>query len=156
MKAFKRRDLNRKKVHQLLKKEGIDNLSLEGHQALSEYLLDPCNNISLQQYFIICSGTMPLKVTEQKLAEIVKEMRFRRDGYTYRDLFNMDQDWEPFFAENAYPYPSGQRRNIDDARLGVDKNKVDTIMKLKSGPPALSMDHAITLACLNDLNTLVN
>lgn len=151
MKAIKRRDRNRRQVQIFLKREGIDNLSLPGHQELSDYLLDPKNNISLQQYFIICSGSIKPSDAHQKLTEIIKEMRFRNDGYTYRDLFSMDQEWESFFRENAYPHPSGQRRNLDDARLGVDKEKVDSIMKLKSGPPILTLEDAITMACLNAL-----
>jgi len=89
-----------------------------------------------------CKDVLP------RLNDLVAEMDFKKDGYTYRDIFNMDQDWEGYFKENAYPHPSGQRRSSNDMRRGVDKEYVDFIMEVKKGPPVLALDEAIEKACM--------
>ena len=80
-----------------------------------------------------------------RLNDLLAEMEFKRNGYTYRDIFTMDRGWIDYFKENAYP--SGQRRQSWDKRRGVDKAHVDFIMSVKDGPPTLNLDDAIAKAC---------
>lgn len=136
-------DANRKKVYKLLKTNGLTE-----NEDFRSFLLDPCNSIFLQSYLIICSGYLPMKQVEAKLKDILSEIKFIQLGnYTFRKLFTMDEEWCEFFKENAYPHPSGQR--VDgEARRGVDKEYVDSIMALKIGPPARTMDDAILELCL--------
>lgn len=139
-------DTNRLRIQKLLKEFGIDNLSNK-HVRFKEFILHPNNTIYLQLYLIICSGYMDYKEAVIRLRDLIAEMDFKKDGYTYRDIFNMDQEWVDYFKENAYPYPSGQRRSESDARRGVDKAYVDFIMSVKKGPPSLNLDDAIIKAC---------
>jgi hypothetical protein len=135
---------NKMHVLNLLKNAGIDNMSA-GHRQFSDYLMNN-NDIVLQQYLIMCAGYFNPKEAQDRLSAMIREMNFCKEGYTYREVFQMDQDWIPFFYENAYP--SGQRRHLDDKRMGVDKSKVDRIMKVKTGPPVVSLDDAIVAVCL--------
>lgn len=147
-------DRNRRKIQKLIKSLGIDNFS-EDHRLFGGFLLDPRNCIHLQIYFIICSGYMKVKDAKERLLEMISEMRFRvAGGYTYRDIFNMDPEWQEFFSENAFPHPSGQRRDRTDMRMGVDKKHVDEIMAIKIGPPSRCLQEAIVESCMAHLKEL--
>lgn len=135
-------DRNRRMVHRIMKE-----YNLETHRKLTEFLLHPNNVPYLQSYLIICSGYMNIKEVIPRLDDLMAEVKFVESGYTYRDLFNLDPDWSDYFKENAYPYPSGQRRSNNDLRRGVDREYVDYIMDIKRGPPPLCLDDAIVKAC---------
>lgn len=138
---------NLKKIKNVMKRMNIDNFS-GMHCTLRDFLLDPKNSVYLQSFMIICSGYMDLSECETRLSEIIKDIEFKMaGGYTYRDLFYMDPDWGEYFKENAYPFPSGQRKSTNDVRRGVDKAYVDEIMKIKEGPPPKNLDEAILEAC---------
>lgn len=139
-------DKNRKLIYKLMKEYGIHNGS-EKYKRLFTFLLNENNAVYLQLYLIICSGYMSVKEVIPRLEDLVAELEFTRDGYTYRDLFNMDSDWSDYFKENAYPYPSGQRKSKSDKRRGVDREYVDFIMSVKKGPPPVDLEQAICNAC---------
>jgi hypothetical protein len=136
-------DKNRLKIGELMKTFGIDNMS-PGHKKFCQFILDPINSIYLQDFFIICSGYMSFQEAKTKLLEILDIICFKNTGYTYRDIFFIDREWEEFYKENAYPFPSGQRKSPHtDPRRGVDKDKMDQIMKIKRGPPEIDLEQAI-------------
>lgn len=144
-------DSNRKKINKILKMYNIHNTS-EKYNDFVTFILKPENSIYLQSFMIICSGFLPVEEVKKRLDDMIIEMKFIDEGnYTFRELFNIDKEWEEYFKENAYPNPSGQRREYEKRR-GVNKEYVDDIMKLKNGPPKIPMEKAIYKSTINRIN----
>ncbi len=146
-------DYNRMQFFNIMKQYGITNGSAK-YKQLSQFLYDPLNSQYLQLYYILCTGYLDIEDIQDRTADLVAEMEFStctNGGYTYRQLFSIDQEWYNYFKENAYPL--GQRRLGLDHRRGVDKNRVDNIMKCKSGPPELPLEDAIVQECQNSYGT---
>lgn len=144
-------DQSRLEFHNVLKNHGITN-GTDDYQRLINFLEDPANSQYLQLYYILCTGYLPAEEVTQRTVDLIKEMRFICSGnYSYRHLFHIHPDWYQYFKENAYP--CGQRRIHCDLRRGVDKDRVDRIMKIQGGPPETDLETAIVKECQNTYGT---
>lgn len=136
-------DRNRVLIYELLHQSGI-SVGTEKYREFSIFLNDPANTNYLQLFFILCSGYFSFAEAYERLTDMIKELEFQQNNYSYSQLFMLNKEWYEFFKENAYP--TGQRRRELDIRRGVDKSYVDDIIILnqKLGLPLDDSIHWIT------------
>lgn len=138
-------DRKRKDFQCIMKQHGITHGTTR-YEQLIHFLDDPTNSPYLQSYYILCTGYLSNKEIHQRVQDLVAELEFTtEDNYSYRKLFDIDNEWYPYFKENAYP--SGQRRSSYDKRRGVDKSHIDRIMVRRRGPPVIPLEDAIVKEC---------
>lgn len=136
-------DKNRKLIFASLKSAGI-YVGTEKYQDFYNFLNNDANNYYLQLFYILCSGHFNYEDACERLVDMIKEIEFQQNSYSYSQLFQLDNSWYEYFKENAYP--TGQRRFSGDKRRGVDKEYVDdlTILKKKLQLPLDDSIHWIT------------
>lgn len=126
-----------------MRESGIRHGSVK-YEQLRHFLNDPTNSPYLQLYYLLCAGYMDNDEVIKKTQDLIDELTFLYAGhYSYRKLFQLDGEWYEYFKENAWP--TGQRRTTRDERRGVDREEVDTIMRIKKGPPPVNLENAMIM-----------
>lgn len=139
-------DQNRLLFDQLMKESGISHGSIK-YELLRNFLEDPVNSPYLQTYYLLCAGYLNVEDVREKTKDLIDELDFINNGhYSYRKLFTLDFGWYEYFKINAWP--TGQRRlERGDRRRGVDREDVDSIMRIRTGPPPIDLETAIVVHC---------
>jgi len=132
-------DHNRKLLYEIFNHSGI-TVGAEKYKDFMMFLEDPANTHYLQFFFILCSGKYGFPEAHDRIVDMIKELEFQHDNYSYSQLFRINEQWYEFFKENAVP--TGQRRSTDDLRRGVDKKYVDDVSLLNERLN-LSIDESI-------------
>lgn len=87
------------------------------------FLLQPGHEHYLQDYLVYCSCLRE----KSRINKVIRAFEFTLNGgYTYGQLFVINNNWYDFFKENAWV--TGIPRNYDN-RLGVERSVVDNVMR---------------------------
>lgn len=149
----RRYDKSRKSFDNIMKDNGIRHGTIK-YEQLRHFLDDPANSPYLQLYYNLCTGYMDPSEVSERAQDLVTELEFVYGGnYSYRKLFSLDEHWYEYFKENAWP--CGARKE-HDRRRGVDREQVDHIMRIKSGPPPITLERAIVLQCEKRYSATLN
>lgn len=140
-----RHDRNRKYFSQVMRDNGIIHGTV-AYEHLRHFLDDSDNSPYLQLYYNLCTGYFDIKEIDAMTMDLINELNFiyTECNYSYRKLFNLDPEWYDYFKENAWP--TGQRK-CQDRRRGVDREQIDDIMRIRTGPPRIELEKAIVLQC---------
>lgn len=79
-------------------------------------------------YLILCCGFYDTKESLSCMKKIITYFEREWNTITFKELFELDPDWIPFFTENAHP--DGTPRS-SEFRKGVCKTRCTDIMKIK-------------------------
>ena len=104
-------------------------------------------------YLILCCGFYDTKQSIACIKKIVEYFDRERDTITFKELFQIEPDWIPYFAENAHP--DGTLKPTEH-RKGVCKTRCTDIMKIKNLLISnKSLDTAIALYDFINLKTFL-
>lgn len=79
-------------------------------------------------YLILCCGFYDTKQSLDCIKKIVDYFDKESNIITFKELFQLDKDWIPYFSENAYPDGTVKE---NEYRKGVSKTRCLDIMKIK-------------------------
>jgi hypothetical protein len=143
-------DDKRKFLDRLLKKAGI-SIGTQKYIDFNTFIMNPANSHYLQLFYILCSGHLDYPDINKRTRDMIQELDFQKNNYSYSQLFQIHGKWYEFFSENAYP--TGQRKSKTDHRRGVDKKYVDDIMNICKHT-GLSLDDSIHILIRQKIETL--
>lgn len=127
--------LNRKKTskdevrYEITKFLNSNNLDIrhKKHRHFHDYL--GRKDFLAEIYLILCCGFYDSKQSIDCIKKIVQYFDREKDTITFKELFEMDPDWIPFFSENAHP--DGTLKD-GEHRKGVCKTRCTDIIKIKN------------------------
>ena len=122
LKNKKCKDKVRLKINKYLKNNNINIY----HKDFFTYI----NNRDFlnELYIILCCGFYDTNETIKCLKKIINYFNKYKSIITFRELFQQDIEWIPYFSENAYP--DGTLKT-GELREGVSRIRCDDILKIK-------------------------
>lgn len=115
--------------HQITNFLTTNNLDIrhKKHRHFHDYLSR--KDFLAEIYLILCCGFYDTKESINCIKKIVDYFDHEWDTITFKELFELDPDWIPYFEENAHP--DGTPKSTEH-RKGVCKTRSTDIMKIKN------------------------
>ncbi len=152
-KLLSKRSSKDKVRYQLTKYLQMNNLDIhaKNHRHFYDYL--GRKDFLAEVYLILCCGYYDKKQSIECLKKIIDYFDKEQGTITFKELFELDPDWIPYFSENANP--DGTTKETE-YRKGVCKTRCTDIMKIKNLIVSKkSLDTAIVLYDFINLRTFL-